>query len=165
MNETGTNTAHSTRPMATTGPLTSSMAFSVACTGLRPCSMWCSTASTTTMASSTTMPTASTTPSIVSVLMENPEHHESGEGSDQRDRHREHGDESRAEIAEEDEHHDQHEDDGVPQRQEDLMNGDLDELGGVQRDAEVEPGREVLRVSSSILRMLSTVWMALAPGS
>src|SRR5438034_661366 len=35
----GTNTAESTRAMPTTGPDTSSMAFSVASLGARPCSM------------------------------------------------------------------------------------------------------------------------------
>ena len=61
----GTNTADSTRPMATTGPDTCSIALIVASRGARPCSMWCSTASTTTMASSTTMPMASTRPNSV----------------------------------------------------------------------------------------------------
>ena len=37
-----------------------------------PCSMWCITASTTTIASSTTMPMASTRPNIDSVLTEKP---------------------------------------------------------------------------------------------
>ena len=58
--------------MAMTGPETSSMAFRVASLGDIPCSMWCSTASTTTMASSTTSPMASTSPKSESVLMENP---------------------------------------------------------------------------------------------
>ena len=37
-----------------------------------PCSMWCMTASTTTIASSTTMPMASTRPSSDSTLIEKP---------------------------------------------------------------------------------------------
>ena len=37
-----------------------------------PCSMWCITASTTTIASSTTMPMASTRPNIDSVFTEKP---------------------------------------------------------------------------------------------
>ena len=41
------------------------MALIVASRGDRPCSMWCSTASTTTIASSTTMPMASTRPNSV----------------------------------------------------------------------------------------------------
>ena len=64
----GTNTAASTRPMAITGPDTCSIALMVASRGARPCSMWCSTASTTTMASSTTMPMASTRPNSVRLL-------------------------------------------------------------------------------------------------
>ena len=51
-----------------TGPDTSSIALMVASRGDRPCSMWCSTASTTTMASSTTMPMASTRPNSVRLL-------------------------------------------------------------------------------------------------
>ena len=58
--------------MATTGPETSFMAWAVASLGLMPCSMWCITASTTTMASSTTMPMASTRPSSERVLTEKP---------------------------------------------------------------------------------------------
>ena len=44
------------------------MALIVASRGARPCSMWCSTASTTTIASSTTMPMASTRPKSVRLL-------------------------------------------------------------------------------------------------
>ena len=69
---TGRNTEDSTRAMPTTGPATSRMAWSVASRGDMPCSMWCSTASTTTMASSTTRPMASTSPKRDSVLMEKP---------------------------------------------------------------------------------------------
>src|SRR6266403_1755889 len=72
MNAVGMNTAAMTRAMATTGPDTSSIAFSAASRGERPCSMCCSTASTTTMASSTTRPMASTRPKSDSVLSERP---------------------------------------------------------------------------------------------
>ncbi len=58
--------------MAMTGADTSSIALSVASRGASPSSMWCSTASTTTMASSTTRPMASTSPSSDSVLIEKP---------------------------------------------------------------------------------------------
>ena len=68
MNRHGTNTAASTRPTAMTGPDTSRIAASAASRGARPASMWCSTASTTTMASSTMMPTARTRPKSVSVF-------------------------------------------------------------------------------------------------
>ena len=68
----GRKTAESTRAMATTGPETSSIAFRVASLGDKPLSMWCSTASTTTMASSTTRPMASTRPMSAMVLMEKP---------------------------------------------------------------------------------------------
>ena len=72
MNPTGTNTAARMSAIAMTGPETSSIAFSVASFGAMPCSMWCITASTTTIASSTTMPMASTRPSSDSTLIEKP---------------------------------------------------------------------------------------------
>jgi hypothetical protein len=72
MKPTGTNTAARIRAIATTGPDTSSIALSVASFGVMPCSMWCITASTTTMASSTTMPIARTRPSSDSTLIEKP---------------------------------------------------------------------------------------------
>ena len=59
-----------------------------------PSSMWCSTASTTTIASSTTRPMASTRPNSDSVLIEKPEQREDGEGADQRHRHGDHRDEA-----------------------------------------------------------------------
>ena len=68
MNAHGTNTAASTSPIAITGPETCSMALRLAWRGDIPFSMWCSTASTTTMASSTTMPIASTSPNNVRLL-------------------------------------------------------------------------------------------------
>ena len=58
--------------MPMTGADTSFMAWIVASFGAIPCSMWCMTASTTTIASSTTMPMASTRPNIESVFTEKP---------------------------------------------------------------------------------------------
>ncbi len=72
MKAVGMNTAARMSAMAMTGPETSSIALSVASLGDMPCSMWCSTASTTTMASSTTRPMASTSPNSDRVLMEKP---------------------------------------------------------------------------------------------
>ena len=72
MKATGTNTAQSTRAMATIGPDTSFMAARVASIGELPSSMCRSTFSTTTMASSTTMPIASTSPNRLSALIEKP---------------------------------------------------------------------------------------------
>ena len=72
MKATGMNTAERIRAMPMTGADTSSMALTVASWGLIPCSMWCITASTTTMASSTTMPMASTRPNIERVFTEKP---------------------------------------------------------------------------------------------
>ena len=72
MNAQGTKTALRTSPTATTGPDTWLIALIVASRGGSPCSMWCSTASTTTMASSTTMPMANTKPKSVRLLRLNP---------------------------------------------------------------------------------------------
>jgi hypothetical protein len=72
MKATGMNTAERMRAMPTTGADTSFMAWTVASFGLIPCSMWCITASTTTMASSTTMPMASTRPNMERVFTEKP---------------------------------------------------------------------------------------------
>ena len=66
------NTDARINAMLTTGPDTSCIALSVASRGAIPASMWCSTASTTTMASSTTRPIASTRPNSDSVLIEKP---------------------------------------------------------------------------------------------
>ena len=72
MNATGTKTAERTSAIATTGPETSSIALRVAAFGSIPCSMWCMTASTTTIASSTTMPIARTSPRSERTLTEKP---------------------------------------------------------------------------------------------
>ena len=66
------NTAARMTAIATTGPDTSSMALKVASRGDMPSSMWCSTASTTTIASSTTSPMASTSPNSERVFTVNP---------------------------------------------------------------------------------------------
>ena len=72
MKATGTKTADRMRAMPMTGADTSFIAWTVASLGLIPCSMWCITASTTTIASSTTMPIASTRPNIDRVFTEKP---------------------------------------------------------------------------------------------
>ena len=68
----GTKTAHRTKPTATIGPVTSSIAFREASLGLRPFSIQRSTFSTTTMASSTTMPMAKTSPNKEILFKLNP---------------------------------------------------------------------------------------------
>ena len=72
MKAQGTNTAHSTRATAITGPVTSSIALRAASRGASPCSSQRSTFSTTTIASSTTMPMASTSPNSDRLLSEKP---------------------------------------------------------------------------------------------
>ena len=72
MNATGMNTAARISAIATTGPDTSDMALKAASRGAIPSSMWCSTASTTTIASSTTRPIARTSPKSDRVFTEKP---------------------------------------------------------------------------------------------
>ncbi len=72
MNATGMNTAARMSAIPMTGACTSDIALKVASRGAIPSSMWCSTASTTTMASSTTRPIASTSANSDSVLIEKP---------------------------------------------------------------------------------------------
>jgi hypothetical protein len=71
-NATGRKTDERMSAIATTGPDTSRIAWRVASRGVMPSSMWCSTASTTTIASSTTRPIARTSPKSESVLIEKP---------------------------------------------------------------------------------------------
>ncbi len=72
MNAHGMNTHIKTSEIAMIGPDTSFIAFIAASFGDKPCSKWCSTASTTTIASSTTMPIASTSPNNERLLRLNP---------------------------------------------------------------------------------------------
>src|SRR6266487_1403810 len=72
MNAVGMKTEQSTNAIATNAPPTSVIALRAASRGLRPSSMWCSIASTTTIASSTTMPMARTMPKSERLLIENP---------------------------------------------------------------------------------------------
>lgn len=73
MKAVGINTESRTSTSPTTGPVSSFIAFSAACTRLRtPFDTSRAQSSTTTMASSTTMAMASTRPKSVSVLSEKP---------------------------------------------------------------------------------------------
>jgi len=72
MKATGMNTAERMRAIPITGADTSFIAWMVASRGLFPCSIWCITASTTTMASSTTIPMARTSPNMERVFTEKP---------------------------------------------------------------------------------------------
>src|ERR1700687_419596 len=73
INATGTKTAHNTRTIATTGPVTSSIALIAASLGdIFSVVIMRSTFSNTTIASSTTMPMARTNPNNVRRLIENP---------------------------------------------------------------------------------------------
>src|SRR6267142_1611279 len=72
MKAMGINTEDKTSAMPMTGVVTSSIALMVASLGVNPCSMLCSTASTTTIASSTTSPMARMSPKRDRVLIEKP---------------------------------------------------------------------------------------------
>ncbi len=129
--------------MATTGPETSSIAFSAASRGDRPSSMWRSTHSTTTIASSTTSPIARIEPEQREGVDGEPEDREEDEGADERHRHRQHRDQRRAPALQEDEHHQDDQEQRLPERGEDLVHARGDGAGGVEGDRVVEVGRKV----------------------
>ena len=129
----GTNTATRIRAMATTGPETSSIAFSVASRGARPCSMWCSTASTTTMASSTTSPMASTRPNSDSVLMEKPSRGNTAKVPTSDTGTASSGMRVARNALEEDEHHQDDQGQGLEERLDDLLDARGDGERGVER--------------------------------
>ena len=120
------------------------MAWSVASRGDIPSSMWCSTASTTTIASSTTRPMASTRPKRESVLIEKPRSGKNGEGADERHRHGDHRDQRRAPVLQEEEDDEDDEDHGLDERGRDLADALRDREGGVEGDDVVEVGGEAL---------------------
>src|SRR5260370_34227592 len=72
MKAVGTKTDAKTNATPMTGPVISFIALRLASFAESPASIWCSTASTTTMASSTTKPIAKTSQNSDSVLMEKP---------------------------------------------------------------------------------------------
>ena len=128
--------------MPTTGADTSFMACIVASCGLIPCSMWCMTASTTTIASSTTMPMARTRPNIESVFTEKPSigkkmkvpMSEHGTGEERDDR--------RAQVLQEDEDDERDEHDRLEEGVEDRLDRGLDRGGRVVDDRVVHVGGE-----------------------
>ena len=129
------------------------MALNAASRGDRPCSMWCSTASTTTIASSTTSPIASTRPKSDSVLMEKPSSGKitnvptSDTGTART------GISVAREALQEDEDDDDDEDERLEERLDDLADALGDREGGVQRDHVIEVvGEARLRLLHQRLR-------------
>ena len=114
----------------------------VASFGAMPCSMWCITASTTTIASSTTMPIASTRPNIDSVFTEKPSSGKKMNVPMQRDRHGEERDDRRAEVLQEDEDDQRDEDDRLEEGVDDRLDRRLDRRRRVVDDLVVHVGRE-----------------------
>ena len=128
--------------MPITGADTSFMAWTVASLGVFPCSMWCITASTTTIASSTTMPMASTRPNMESVFTEKPSSGKKMNVPMQRHRHREQRDDGGPQVLQEDEHHERDEDDRLEEGVEDGLDRRLDRRRRVVDDLVVHVGRE-----------------------
>src|SRR4029453_3693382 len=148
-NAVGRNTAVRISAIAITGPDTSDIALSVASFGESPCSMWCSTASTTTIASSTTMPIASTRASSEIVLIEKPNSGNSTKGPTSETATASsgaggQGDRGGPPALEEDEDHEDHEHDRFDQRVQDLGDALADRERGVERDGVVEVVRKAL---------------------
>ena len=104
------------------------------------------------MASSTTMPMASTMPNSVRLFRLKPSSGHHGERADQRDRHVDHRQDHRPPVLQEEQHDDGHQDHGVAQRLEHLVDRLLDEGRRVVDDRYSTPsGNRVL--SSRILRL------------
>ena len=111
----GMNTELSTRVMASTGPVISSMALMVAVRASRPVAICRSMFSSTTMASSTTMPMASTRPNKRQVVEREAHRRHDREGADQGDGHVDHGQDHGLPVLEEHEDDDRHQDHRVAQ--------------------------------------------------
>ena len=126
-----------------TGPDTSSIALMVASRGARPCSMWCSTASTTTMASSTTMPIASTRPNSVRLFRLKPTAAMTAKVPTMATGTATSGMMRRPPVLQEQQHHDGDQDDRVAQRLEHLADRLADERRGVVADLVVDALGEV----------------------
>ena len=142
MKTLGRKTAESTRAMAMTGPETSSMAFFVASLGGRPFSMWCSTASTTTMASSTTRADGQHQTHEGNGVDGESEQGEESKRGDQGNGHGKGRDERGPESLEEDEDDDDHQDHRLVEGLQDLFDPLADGEGGVEGNLIVQVGRE-----------------------
>ena len=77
--------------------------------------------------------------------MEKPSSVHAGEGADDRDRHREHRDQRRPPVLQEHEDDQDHQHDGLDEGVDHLLDGDLDEARGVERDVVPQPVGEALR--------------------
>ena len=134
----GMNTEVRTRVMASTGPVISSMALSVAARASRPVAICRSMFSRTTMASSTTMPIASTRPKSVRLLSVNPIAAMIAKVPIKETGHVDHRQDHRLPVLEEHEHDDRHQDHRVAQRVEDLVDRLADEGRGVVNDLVID---------------------------
>ena len=145
MNAVGRKTAARISAIAITGPETSDIAFSVASRGERPCSMWCSTASTTTIASSTTMPIARTSARSEMVLIEKPNNGKKANVPISETGTAKQRDQRGAEALQEEEHDEDDEGDRLAERHEDLADALRDGERRIERDVVLEIAREALR--------------------
>src|SRR5581483_8779362 len=142
-NADGTNTAHSVSAIEISAPPTSFIVTWAASTGLMPRSRLRSTFSTTTMASSTTMPSQHEAEQR-QIVEGDAEHIEEGEGAEQRDRDRDHGDDRGAPALQEQEHDANHQEDRDKDGLDHLVDGLADKDGGIIDHLVVEAGRKRL---------------------
>ena len=137
-NAVGMNTELSTRVMAMTGPVISSMALMVASRGGSPLAIQRSMFSTTTMASSTTMPMASTRPKSVKLFKEKPSKAMTPKVPIERDGHVDHRHQRRPPVLQEDQHDDEDQDERLEEGLVDFVDRFVDEDGGVVDDLVVD---------------------------
>ena len=110
--------------------------------------------SSTTMASSTTMPMASTSPNSVRLFRREAHQGHDGEGADQRHRHVDHRQEQGLPVLQEQQDDDGHQDDGVAQGVEHLVDRLADERRGVVDDGVLEPRGEAASPAPRILALM-----------
>ena len=139
MTMVGTKTASSTRVVATTGPVISTIDLAVAALASRPSvSMIRRVFSTTTMASSTTMPITRISPNMVEPVDRQPEGEHHRKGAEQRHRDGDRRHQGGAEVLQEDVDREDHQQDGDDEGGHHLLERLQDVLGGVVEDAVLE---------------------------
>ena len=149
MNAHGMNTADSTRPMATTGPDTCSIALHGRLARRQA-------------VLDVVLDRLDDDDGVIDddadgqhqaeqrqVVQAEADRRHDGEGADDGHRHGDQRDQRRAPVLQEHQHHDGHQDDGVEQRLEDLVDRLVDERRGVVDDGVVDARREVALAAPS----------------
>ena len=142
MKASGTNTAISVQVVAMTAKPISRAPSKEASSGGSPCSMRRWMFSISTIASSTTMPMASTIGEQGQDVDRGAEERHHHEGGDDRDRDRDHGDDGRAPVAQEDQDHEDDEADALDERLQHAVDRGADELALVVHDVRFGAGRQ-----------------------